>query len=131
MEKLRIYGCDCLHNNHDKKMAATTQKSRVRAPSPAPSSSSTSSAGSQSSIDSDDIDVAPVAKTSKKPRKSKPGERLYYEPPPGMEQVRINVNYNSEFEWDSMKSKDGLEVWAIRLPVDVSGLYSPHADQLS
>lgn len=112
-------------------MAATSEKSKVRAPSPAPSSSSDASSASQSSVDSDDIDVAPVATTAKKPRKSKPGERLYYEPPPGMEQVRINVNYNSEFEWDNLNTKCGLEVWAVRLPVDVSVLDEDLADQIS
>lgn len=103
-------------------MATTSKKTKVRAPSPAPSTSSDSSSASQSSVDSNDIDVAPVAPVTKKQRKSKPGERLYYEPPPGMEQVRINVNYNSIFEWDNLNSKEGLEVWAIRLPVDVSNL---------
>lgn len=41
-----------------------------------------------------------------------------------MEQVRVNVNYSSEFEWDNLNSKEGLEVWAIRLPIDVSALES-------
>lgn len=70
-------------------------------------------------MDSDDIDSAPVVASSSKQRKIKPGERLYYEPPPGMEQVRINVNYDSVFEWDSLNQGDS-ELWAIRLPVDVS-----------
>ena len=48
-----------------------------------------------------------------------------------MEQVRINVNYNSAFEWDTLNSKEGLEVWAIRLPVDVSALDQPIANELS
>lgn len=112
-------------------MAATSKKSKARAPSPAPSSSSDSSSASHSSVDSDDIDAAPVATTAKKPRKSKPGERLYYEPPPGMEQVRINVNYNSEFEWDNLNTKEGLEVWAVRLPVDVSVVEGNIANEIS
>ena len=45
-----------------------------------------------------------------------------------MEQVRINVNYSSAFEWDNLNSKEGLEVWAVRLPVDVSSLDPAVAD---
>ena len=56
-----------------------------------------------------------------------------YQPPNGMAPVNVDTKYtDSPFEWDAIASKPNVELWAIRVPADVSYIHisdTQNADQ--
>ena len=43
-----------------------------------------------------------------------------YTPPAGMTEMTVKSDFaSSPFEWEEMKRKPGIQLWAIRIPADV------------
>ncbi|WVO23475.1 uncharacterized protein IAS62_004829 [Cryptococcus decagattii] len=94
------------------------------------SSGSDSESGSDASTDSESVDsdqdlenVEPRRNKGKETaRKSiaPAGSFDKYKPPAGMTELGITTEFvKSEFEWDALASRPGIELWAIRAPRDL------------
>jgi hypothetical protein len=56
------------------------------------------------------------------PKESDPdGFERSYRPPPGFKPSKPGIEAK-EFDWDEVNDDPDLEIWAIRLPLGVSGL---------
>ncbi|KAK4688872.1 hypothetical protein P7C73_g1221, partial [Tremellales sp. Uapishka_1] len=111
------------------------QQKKTKPKTPAPTSSPTKqlskefidSDGSDESEAEDDVDsegdidaVVPKKKAAAADRSSRPTKSLpKWTAPPGMSTVNLTTDFTSSpFEWDAMAASPGIQLWAIRVPID-------------
>jgi len=85
-----------------------------------PSRSRDEDSDESSDIDEDMPDVADLVDRDSADQRGK-GKRKYpaFRPPHGMNELKVPVEFaSSPFEWDQMSKKEGVELWAIRLPMN-------------